>query len=182
MKPKIYFIADTHFYDDSIIMYEKRPFKNVKEMNQELVKNWNETVNKKDLIFILGDFIFNGEEDYNRLVRQALSQLNGKKILIMGNHDTLTEKEYIELGFDSAYQYPILYNEFLILSHEPLYMNTQSPYVNIFGHVHGNPTFKDCSSNSFCVSVERIKYKPIELGEIIDRLKIEKLILRRNEL
>ncbi|MFR0986288.1 MAG: hypothetical protein ACLSFZ_06955 [Frisingicoccus sp.] len=52
---------------------------------------------------------------------------------------------------------------FWILSHEPLYINENMPYANIFGHVHGNPTYKDFCRQSICVCVERTDYRPISL-------------------
>ena len=54
---KIFFIADTHFGDKNIIKYEGRPFKDVEEMNNVLIENWNNTVSCMDTIFVVGDFI-----------------------------------------------------------------------------------------------------------------------------
>jgi calcineurin-like phosphoesterase family protein len=47
------------------------------------------------------------------------------------------------------------------------------PYANIFGHVHGNPAYKDYSSQSFCVSVERINYTPILFEDIRLAMSLE---------
>lgn len=56
-----YFIADMHFGHEDIISFSNRPFKNVLEMNNELIKLWNETVqSSEDEVYILGDFMFNG--------------------------------------------------------------------------------------------------------------------------
>lgn len=51
-------------------------------------------------------------------------------------------------------------------SHEPLYVNENMPYANLFGHVHNSPIFKDFSKQHYCVSVERINYAPISFEEI----------------
>ncbi len=64
-------------------------------------------------------------------------------------------------------QYPVIYNEWFILSHEPVYINSNMPYANIYGHVHSNPSYADYSAQSFCVSAERINYTPIEFSQII---------------
>ena len=77
---KIFFIADTHFNHNKIIEYENRPFKNVEEMNEKLIENWNSVVGRIDKVFVLGDFGF-----YNS--KEILDRLKGFKILIMGNHD-----------------------------------------------------------------------------------------------
>lgn len=95
-----------------------------------------------------------------------VSSLIGEKFLIMGNHDTQSEKYYYDCGFDSVSRYPVIYENFWIVSHEPLYINRNMPYANIFGHVHSNPLYSDVSEQSFCVSVERINYMPIEFSEI----------------
>lgn len=84
----------------------------------------------------------------------------------MGNHDTQSENYYREIGFESVSRYPIIIENFWILSHEPLYINKNMPYANIFGHVHGNPIYKDFSPQSFCVSAERINYTPLDFNTI----------------
>ena len=48
-----------------------------------------------------------------------------------------------------------------MLSHEPLYICGSMPYANLYGHVHSSPTYRSVSSQSACVSVERINYTPI---------------------
>lgn len=159
---KVFFIADTHFGDSNIIRYENRPFSDIQEMDSILIKNWNKTVSRNDRVFLVGDFSAYGfKKNY-----EICHQLNGEKFLIMGNHDTQNEKYYYDCGFDSVSRYPIIYENFWIVSHEPLYINRNMPYANIFGHVHSNPLYSDVSEQSFCVSVERINYMPIEFSEI----------------
>ena len=92
--------------------------------------------------------------------------LNGKKILVMGNHDEHTPNWYRECGFEEVSRFPVIYENFWILSHEPMYVNTNMPYANIFGHIHSNPIYKTVSNQSACVSVERIDYRPVEFSEI----------------
>ncbi|MFR5135571.1 MAG: phosphoesterase, partial [Acutalibacter sp.] len=57
-----FFIADTHFGDGNILRYENRPFATVEEMDQELIRRWNEKVGEGDTVFHLGDFSARGEE------------------------------------------------------------------------------------------------------------------------
>ena len=170
MEKKVLLIADTHFGVENIILYENRPFIDIEEMNEKLISNWNSVVGENDEVFLLGDFSAHGSEK-----SQAIGHsLNGKKTLILGNHDDKGKRFYYECGFENVIEYPIIYNGFFILSHEPLYINTNMPYANIFGHVHGNPMYATVTSQSFCVSVERIDYKPIEISEIINRMKAER--------
>lgn len=152
----IYFFADPHFDDDDIRRYENRPFATVQEMNETIISNWNHLVTPADTVFLLGDI---GAESY-------ISRLNGVKYLVRGNHDTAPNSHYREIGFTEVYDLPVIFSEYWMLSHEPLYINRNMPYANIFGHVHNNPAYKDISSRSFCVSAERIGYTPVSLEHI----------------
>jgi len=162
MENKIFFIADTHFGDSNIIRYENRPFNSVAEMDSGIIKNWNSTVSENDKVFLLGDLSAYGKEKTAEICRS----LNGEKYLVMGNHDNENELYYYDCGFSGVSRYPVIYKNFWILSHEPMYINTNMPYANIFGHVHANPVYSDFSPQSFCVSAERINYTPIEFSEI----------------
>jgi len=161
-----FFIADTHFGHDNILEYENRPFRSVEEMDAKLISNWNKTVKKKDMIFILGDFAFASKDRIKELVRI----LNGTKIIILGNHDKIYSYSWWKkAGFYMVCKYPIIIEKFFILSHEPLYTNSNMPYVNIFGHVHGNPQYIDYSRYHFCASCERTNYTPVDFRQIIDK-------------
>ena len=159
---KDFFIADTHFGGENIRRYENRPFVNAAEMDEKLIENWNCTVAMEDTVYVLGDF-----SDYidAKKEMEILSKLNGMKILVMGNHDRhRTPQEWRDVGFAECYPMPVIYKDFFMLSHEPLYINSNMPYANFYGHVHGNPSYKDASKQSVCVSVERIDYTPVEFG------------------
>ena len=78
----LFFISDLHFSHANIINLANRPFKDVLEMNKTLIENWNNTVSKSDTVFILGDFCFGQASVWEKLLRQ----LNGNKVLILGNH------------------------------------------------------------------------------------------------
>ena len=157
-----YFIADTHFDDDAIVRYENRPFYNSKEMNASLIEKWNATVKPSDVIYHLGDFGCNNILS----LKNTLRQLNGIKFLIRGNHDKYTNEEYRKSGFTDVYDHPIIIDDFYMLSHEPLYVNANMPYCNIYGHIHSNPSYSTKSIRSRCVSVEQISYAPISKESI----------------
>lgn len=75
---------------------------------------------------------------------------------MLGNHDRhRTPAQWRSLGFAEAVPWPLVWEGFFLLSHEPLYVNRNMPYANVFGHVHGNPAYRDVSPRSVCVSVER---------------------------
>jgi len=159
---RIFMIADTHFGHPNVIKYEKRPFRDVEEMDSTLVKNWNSVVKSRDKVFLLGDFSFYNKEKSSEICKA----LNGHKTLIMGNHDDKSPNYYMDCGFDSVSKYPVIFDEYWILSHEPKYVNDSMPYANIFGHVHANKQYRDYSASGFCVSVERIDYTPIDFERI----------------
>ncbi len=163
---KVWFIADTHFGHKAILNYEKRPFASVEEMDEKIISNWNSVVLPDDSVFVLGDFSLYGKEK----TTEICNKLNGHKYLIIGNHDTESEQYYRECGFKNAVAYPIILDNFWILSHEPLYINSNMPYANIYGHVHNNPSYKDFSAQSFCVCCERLDYTPVEFDEIKRRM------------
>ena len=57
---KTFFIADTHFGHNAIIGYENRPFADIEEMDEHIIKCWNGTVTADDKVFIIGDFSMYG--------------------------------------------------------------------------------------------------------------------------
>lgn len=146
---KVFFIADTHFSDEITFKTagDYRYFSSVDVKDEEILHNWNETVNPEDTVFILGDF---GDMNY-------WHKLNGEKFLIKGNHD--------KLGYCNS-AFPIVYKNFFILSHEPMWVDENSPYANIFGHVHDNPMYNTVSSRSYCVCACRNNWTPVDFEDI----------------
>ena len=70
----IYFISDTHFYHEKIIEYANRPFKDIEEMNNTLIDNWNNRVKHKEEVYNLGDFSFGNKGQ----TLDSLEKLNEK--------------------------------------------------------------------------------------------------------
>jgi len=81
----IFFTADLHFDHKNILAYTNRPWNTLGEMNQGLVDNWNSVVGKKDMTYVVGDFAWRNHASW-------FHRLNGKKILIRGNHDKMNQK------------------------------------------------------------------------------------------
>lgn len=157
---KYFMISDTHFGHKNIIKYCNRPFETVEEMDKTMIKNWNSVVTNKDTVIHLGDVALCGKERF----KQIISQLNGNKILIKGNHDQWTDEFYRESGFQYVSRFPIVWNDFFLLSHAPLQLSETTPYFNCYGHVHNDEKFID-TATSRCFSVERINYTPVLLLE-----------------
>lgn len=164
---KTFIISDTHFGHENIICYCNRPFVTVEEMDRQLIERWNSVVRKDDVVYHLSDFALGNIDK----VAGYRSKLNGRIFLVTGNHDGYNIKKYYEAGFDKVYDKPIIYQDFFILSHTPMFITENMPYANIFGHVHNNPEYTDYTSNTFCVSVERISYTPILFDEVTRLMK-----------
>lgn len=169
----IYLTADTHFFHRNIIKYCNRPFGNEAEMNEALVRNWNERVKSNDLVFHLGDFAV-GVKDQKALVDLAYS-LNGQICLIKGNHenavlknDTMRDRfnwirDYFELKAPEAD---------IILFHYALRVWNKSHHgaLHAFGHSHGSLP-DDPNALSLDVGVDSWNYKPITIAEFKDGMK-----------
>lgn len=95
----IYFTSDLHFGHAKAIRYCKRPFASLEEMDRSLIDNWNSVVSKEDTVYVVGDFSF-----YNKAKTKAIvEQLNGTKVLILGNHDNHSRSWYTDIGFNIVY-------------------------------------------------------------------------------
>lgn len=113
----IWFSSDTHYWHANIIKYCDRPFKDVAEMNSTMKTNWNASVKPEDTVYFLGDFSFGSNENTTEL----LSELNGEKILIKGNHDKGSIGTHIQRGFKEVHTSLIIQiaNESVQLCHYP---------------------------------------------------------------
>ena len=80
-----YYISDLHFDHTNVIKFDNRPFKDIEEMNNTIINNWNNVVKGGDIVYVLGDFCFGNTERTNEI----FNKLNDKIILIRGNHDRI---------------------------------------------------------------------------------------------
>ena len=140
-----FYIADCHFYHEALnTKMDNRGFSSVDEMNQVMIQKWNEKVRDCDETVILGDFSFGDAMQTNAL----LSQLNGKKYLIEGNHDRYLQYRRFDkdlFGWIRPYEELHDNGRKVILSHYPVmcyngqYRTNESgepkTYM-LYGHVH----------------------------------------------
>ena len=89
---RIFFTADLHFGHRNILRYQTdRPFTDHDDTAARdawLLDLWRSTVDKKDMVYLLGDLTFFKSED----VRHLQEKLPGRKYLISGNHDGARSK------------------------------------------------------------------------------------------
>ena len=159
----VWFSADHHFYHKNIIRYCNRPFKDINEMGRKLIKNHNELVKENDICYFIGDFAFLGKSHVNK-VESILNKLNGRKVLILGNHDEGNPFTYVNLGFESVHTSLILPedNDF-ILCHDPACSIVDKNRKWIVGHVHD---LFFTQGNCINVGVDIHNYKPVSLDFI----------------
>lgn len=167
---EVFLTADTHFGHDLILKLENRPFADTEIMDKELISNWNSVVTPKDTVFHLGDVSFRNKERTTEII----SNLNGKKILICGNHDlSRSNKWWMDVGFSEVYRYPIVYRDFFIFSHKPPeYYNAATAYFYAFGHVHGSEMYRTISKQTSCVCTERWGFTPVNFEKILELSKL----------
>ena len=147
-----YFIADTHFGHKNILKFDNRNFKTIKEHDNTLIKNWNNTVGADDDVFILGDISWH---DITKTI-EIVKSLNGIKHLIVGNHDKklLKDREFRSL-FVEITDYKELSlpdGKGIVLCHYPIPCFNRHRYgwYHLYGHVHNSPEWN---------MMERIKYE-----------------------
>lgn len=169
---KKFYTADLHLNHQNILTYCNRPFKNVNEMNETLIDNWNQKVGKNDLVYVLGDFTLS-THDYD-IIRFA-SLLKGKKFLIKGNHD---KNNYPSGVFEEITWYKEIHdlNYKIILFHyaienwqgsfdKDLRLIGKKPSIHLHGHSHG---LSNKRPNRYDVGVDCWNYAPVTLTEILN--------------
>ena len=158
--------SDTHFFHKNVIKYCNRPFQDVDEMGLTMLYNWNYTVEKEDTVYFLGDWAFGNRKELGEL----LLTLNGKIIMIRGNHDKQTVTWYKRYGIAEVHGGEYWeYEPNVLLSHRPY--PTKFPRINIHGHIHNNLMEIGPKNLYANVCVEVTNYTPVDLDELIRSLR-----------
>lgn len=164
----IYFTSDLHLGHRAAIGMCQRPFADVDEMNRALIANINGRVHKNDTLYILGDVAHRTPvEDVNSM----LAKINGKKILVRGNHD----KKYDEALFDGIYDFlEVNFDGHSIsLMHYPMVEWPKSRHgsIHLHGHQHNKPEYnvrqRELGIKRYDVGVDANHYCPVSLQEIL---------------
>ena len=157
-----WFTSDLHINHDNIIKYCNRPFSSRDEMNEEIVKRWNERVKPADTIYVVGDVFLGSPENATPIIKR----LNGKKILVLGNHDR-SPKTMVNCGFDEVWQRKnirLMNDRRALLCHKPLPQSTlQHVELQVHGHRHEGPIVSGKRVN---VCVDLWDFKPISEEEL----------------
>ena len=186
--PAVFLVSDTHFGHAGVCRFTRndgvtklRPWTDPAEMDEAMVKAWNERVKPTDKVYHLGDAVI------NRKALKTLHRLNGDKVLIRGNHDIFRDTDYTPY-FRELRAYHVMNG--MILSHIPLHEDSLGRFgTNIHGHLHAGrvkrargvdaKTGRVLYSNEndvryHNVSVEQLPdFAPILFEDVIRRIKEE---------
>lgn len=176
---KLFFTSDTHFCHNNIISFCSRPFSSVEQMNETLIKNWNETVPEEGTVFFLGDFCMKGSTFW----KSILERLNGKIYFIIGNHDIGRIKESFADRFEAmAEQMTIVVDgQEIILNHNPMlcYGGSYRNTWQLFGHVHSGPynnsgldmvRLSSLFPLQYDVGVDNNDFRPVSYAQVKEKI------------
>lgn len=173
-------IAIRHFNHQNIIAYcpESRPFKTVAEMNEAIIQRWNSVVKEDDTVIHCGDF-FMGQ---NKEIEPILSKLNGKIILVRGNHDSKARREIYEKNGVEVHDifYLPYKGRFFIFCHFPIsneefmrmVREDNSECILVYGHVHDNAP-SGLVDGTFHAGVDTNDLTPVSLHHIWEMSRVE---------
>ena len=180
--PSVFLTSDTHFGHAGVCRFTRndgctplRPWDDASEMDEAMVKAWNDRVGPKDKVYHLGDVVI------NRKALATMARLNGDKVLIRGNHDIFPDVEYRKY-FRELRAYHVMNG--MILSHIPVHPESLGRFgVNIHGHTHANRVMVPLATSGVldridtryhCVCVEQTPdFAPILFEDVIKRIKDE---------
>jgi len=184
----IWFTSDTHFHHANIIRFCNRPFASVEEMNEELIRRWNETVPEDGIVFHLGDFAHGPAADW----LSVLQRMNGEVHLVAGNHDTATAKPKALAGFASVSQQRIIEvdGQRIYLNHYPFlcYGGAYDGIWQLFGHVHSGPRAKSGLDHprlrslypyQYDVGVDNNGFRPVSFREVKEKIGGQRKITQK---
>lgn len=166
----LWFTSDWHLYHKNIIKYCNRPFESLEEMAKIIITNYNSVVQPKDVVYFLGDIAFCNQETLCSIIKK----LNGKKHIIIGNHDHIGEQ--VRPYFNSIERLETikgLYNSY-ILCHYPLVSWDRCNYgtIMIHGHQHNKQEYNERMKQEHILrydcGVDANNYYPVNEKQIID--------------
>lgn len=147
----IHFTSDWHIGHANSIIFDQRPFNDLDHMHRVLINNYNAQVPEDGVCYFLGDIGLSSSE----LTAKILSQLNGTKIMIRGNHDKGFHSCY-DVGFDVVLSAAILHiaGERVTLSHCPLRGVFREETAHMRNHVPGENWHGESRHHEYTISNE----------------------------
>ena len=170
----VWFTSDHHFGHKNIIKYCNRPYSSVEEMDDDLIKRWNERVQPSDTVYHLGDFSFTrGSAD----VDAVASRLQGQIHLIYGNHDHKCVKKCSRFIWQGDYKYITVEKQKIVLFHYGMrvWRSGHRGTWMLYGHSHG--TLPDIGGKTVDVGVDSWNYGPVSFEDLQTFMEFRKVTL-----
>lgn len=174
--PDIWFTGDTHFGHVNLLRYVGRPFKDVQEHDEELIRRWNDRVKPGDLVYHLGDFgMPQGFEDPRGYLMSIKARLNGQVHFIRGNHDKLVVGGLLDMFVTDRLYHTVKVKDadargakqHVIVCHYPFETWNQSHYGSWHCHAHCHGNLKDDAHKLRAdVGVDCWSYAPVSYDEV----------------
>jgi calcineurin-like phosphoesterase family protein len=160
----IFFTSDTHFGHKNIIEYSERPFRDVNEMDEAMINNWNNTVKSTDEVWHLGDFAFATDD---RVV-SIIKRLNGTINFIKGNHDKTTWRRRNLFNSAQDYREIDVGNQKIVMCHYPILSWNKAHRGSwmLHGHCHGSVNYANADTTRLDVGVDNFVYTPVSFEEV----------------
>lgn len=177
----IYLTSDFHFLHDKEFVYKSRGFQTCEEMNQILIDNFNRIININDDVYILGDLLLGGADNFEKGLG-LLAWLNGRLHIIRGNHDSdkrwAAYKELDNVVEIETAMY-LKYGKYhFYLSHFPSLCSNWDDKglkhctINLCGHSHTTDPFADMDKGLiYHVEVDAHDNYPVCIDKVIEDLK-----------
>lgn len=160
--------ADLHFGDKRMLGlgglgFIKRPFDSIISMNDTLIENWNSMVASGDTVYVLGDVF--AEKTWRDRRFATFTMLNGRKILVRGNHD---DRLTMVLGWVSTHNRLTIERGGVsfVMQHYPKVFRSfrdARSVVHLHGHIHS----KEASMPIYDVGVDAHDLKPVPMDELV---------------
>lgn len=172
----IYFTSDLHLGHENIIRLKDRPFSSIKEMDEAIITNYNSVIKPKDTVYLLGDLAHRSEPAE---VNKKLARLNGKKTLLIGNHDKY--KEYDAKLFEEICDYKFIAAQKvrIALMHYPMLAWERHHHGSLMlhGHIHSTGEYNEANRaegiRRYDVGVDANHFFPVSLDEILEFFEIK---------
>ena len=173
---KVWITSDTHFYHFNIIKYCNRPFPTVDLMNSALIKNWNDSIQPEDIVLFLGDFCFARSAEAKNVTERLTYALNGRKLIVKGNHD-FKQVKYIQHGWRYECYQELIFNDRFSFRHRPDNLIADSGKFDFifYGHVHNTPLDYGAPLNCINVCVDANDLKPLDITNYFTAEEIKQL-------
>lgn len=167
-----FYISDLHLFDKNIIKSANRPHKNLKEMHIDIIIKWNKKVSKNDIVYIVGDVASPNNLYETRELIKILKLLNGKKVLVIGNHDReMIKDSSFRKCFIKIEEYCRIFDngKKIILFHFPIedWEGRKKGAVHIHGHIHKKKI--SYIKNRYHAGCDTQGFLPLTLKELMNK-------------